>query len=169
MNCKEILVSCLLLTSCGSSGSDYPESIHKEITFYAVNVNCQFDNEVVKGTLQKFKDAGIQTAAVLYCVEWDKAYEFGQTKQALNDLTKEFGNGHFLMPKFGNYFDGLQSGDRSISVAVVGRLDDSVEQAAHEIAHQFGATHDFSNCNLMGYRRCGYPAKFNDKAIGEMQ
>lgn len=161
------LILCLLLASCGS-GSDYSQTVHKEITFYAVNVDCQFANEVVKGTLQLFKDAGIHTVAVLHCVEWDKSYEFGETKRALEHLSRAFGNGHFLMPKFGNYFDGIQSGHSSISVAVEGRLLDSVEQAAHEIGHGFGATHDFSDCNLMGYRRCGYPAKFNEKAILEM-
>lgn len=169
MNCKALLVSCLLLTSCGS-GSDYPQSVHKEIDFYAVNVDCQFANEVVKGTLQLFKDAGIHTVAALHCIEWDKSYEFGEEQKALAELTEQFGRGHYLLPRFGKYFDGMASGNSSISVAVADRYLDSVEQAAHEIGHGFGASHDFeSPCNIMSYRRCGYPAKFNNKAILEMK
>lgn len=165
MNRKLLLYSCLLLASCGSgSQKDY------SIKVFAVNVDCKFAEQVTQGVAANFAEAGIALITDLHCVEWDKSYGFGETKRALEHLSRAFGNGHFLMPKFGNYFDGIQSGHSSISVAVEGRLLDSVEQASHEIGHQFGASHDFeSPCNIMSYRRCGYPAKFNEKAILEMR
>jgi hypothetical protein len=159
-----LLLACLLLTSCGSSGSqDY------SIKVFAVNVDCKFAELVTREASSRFYDAGIALITDFYCVEYPDTYEFGEKRQALSDLKSEFGNGHFLLPKFGNYFDGYQSGNSSLSVSVVGRLTDSAEQMAHEVAHQFGATHDLDNCNIMSLRRCGYPAKFNEKAIKEMR
>jgi hypothetical protein len=117
----------------------------------------------------RFFDAGIPLQTDLHCVTWEKSYEFGEKRKALSELSAAYGNGHFLLPKFGDYFDGVASNNSSISVAVVGRLVDSAEQMAHEVGHVFGASHDFSNCNIMGYRRCGYPAKFNEQAIREMR
>lgn len=159
-----LLALCLLLASCGSgSQKDY------SIKVFAVNVDCQFAEQVAQGVVAMFADAGIALITDLHCVKWDKSYEFGEKQKALADLSNVFGRGHFLVPRFGSFFDGTQVGNSSISVAVEGRLLDSLEQAAHELGHLFGASHDFSDCNLMGYRRCGYPAKFNDKAIGEMR
>lgn len=170
MNCKaakllSLLVSCLLLGSCGSSGSSNQDY---NIKVFAVNVDCEFAEEVTLEAQSRFHAAGIPLQTDLHCVTWDKSYEFGEKKKALVELSAEFGKGHFIVPKFGTYFDGVSNNNGSISVAVEGRYLDSVEQASHEIGHQFGASHDFSDCNIMGYRRCGYPAKFNEKAIGEM-
>lgn len=154
----------LFLTSCGSdsSGSKY------SVKIIAVNIPCKFAEEIRQGVDANFHEAGIAIVSDLHCVSWPKTYEFGEKLKALFQLKREFGAGHFIVPRFGRFFDGVQIKDSSISVGAEGRLLDSVEQASHEIAHQFGATHDLENCNLMGYRRCGYPAKFNDKAIGEM-
>jgi hypothetical protein len=164
MSRQVILYTCLLLASCGSSSQpDY------SIKVFAVNVDCKFAEQVVLEAASRFYDAGIPLETDLHCVTWDKSYEFGEVRKALLELSKHFGDGHYLVPKFGSYFDGVQAGISSISVAVKGRLLDSAEQASHEIAHLFGATHDFSDCNIMCLRRCGYPAKFNLKAIGEMK
>jgi hypothetical protein len=161
---RALLLTCLLLTSCGS-GSDKDYSIK----VFAVNVDCKFAEQVTIGAVDNFNQAGINLITDFRCVEFGDTYEFGETSKALSDLSSEFGRGHFLVPKFGNYFDGVANGNGSISVAVVGRLIDSIEQMSHEVAHTFGATHDFTSCNLMGYRRCGHPTKFNEKAIKEMR
>jgi len=164
VNCKPLLVSCLLLTSCGSSSQpDY------SIKVFAVNVDCQFAEQVVLEAQGRFHEAGIPLETDLRCVTWEKSYEMGEKNKALSELSAEFGKGHFLVPKFGLFFDGVANASGSISVAVVGRLTDSAEQMSHEVANGLGAEDDFSNCNIMGYRRCGYPAKFNEKAVEEMR
>lgn len=143
------------LASCGSSGSGNQDY---SIKVFAVNIPCQFAEEVRAGIDANFHEAGIPLATDLHCVEWDKSYEFGEKKRALSELSAKFGRGHFLVPKFGDYFDGTSNSNGSISVAVQGRLEDSVNQASHEILHQFGAGHIFSECNLMGYYRlCDNP------------
>lgn len=153
MSRQVILYTCLLLASCGSgSQKDY------SIKVFAVNVPCSFAEQVTQGVAAVFADAGIALITDLHCVEWGKSYGFGDRKKALAELSAEFGEGHFLVPKFDNYFDGYQAGSSSISVAVVGRLRDSVNQATHEILHQFGASHNFDSCNIMGYYRlCDNP------------
>ena len=150
---KASLLLCLLLTSCGSSGSqDY------SIKLFAVNIDCSFAELVRAGIDAKFHEAGIPLVTDLYCVDWGKSYEFGEASGAVSELEAVYGDGHYLVPKFGTYFDGYQAGNSSISVAVEGRLEDSVSQASHEILHQFGAEHIFSECNLMGYYRlCDNP------------
>jgi len=158
------LLFALLLTSCGSaSQTDY------SIKVFAVNVDCQFAEQVVLEAQGRFLDAGIPLETDLHCVTWGESYEMGEKNKALSNLSAEFGKGHFLVPKFGAYFDGVSNANGSISVAVVGRLTDSAEQMSHELGHVFGASHDETNCNIMGLRRCGYPAKFNRKAIKEMR
>lgn len=166
MKNKALLIFCLLLSSCGSGGSGNKDY---NIKLFVVNIPCNFAEEIRNGIHRKFDNAEIPLVTDLYCVSWDKTYGIGEKRKALIQLRNEFGSGHFIVPKFGTQFDGVQIGSSSISVGVVGRLTDSEEQAAHEIGHQFGASHDFDNCNIMGYRRCGYPAEFNLKAIKEMQ
>jgi len=159
-----IILISLLLASCGSSSQpDY------SIKVFAVNVNCEFAEQVVLEAQSGFLEAGIPLETDLRCVTWGKSYEFGEKDKALAELSAKFGFGHYVVPRFGVLFDGVANRNGSISVAVRGRLLDSAEQMSHEVAHTFGATHDFSDCNLMGLRRCGYPAKFNEKAIEEMQ
>jgi hypothetical protein len=160
-----ILTTCLLLASCGSSGSQKDYSIK----VFAVNVDCKFAEEVTLEAQSRFHAAGIPLETDLHCVSWGKSYGEDDKKKALAELSAVYGVAHYLLPRFGNYFDGTSNSNGSISVAVVGRLRDSAEQASHEIAHLFGASHDFDNCNIMGIRRCGYDAQFNEKAIGEMR
>jgi hypothetical protein len=154
MNLKAILTSCLFLASCGSSSSsqDY------RIKVFAVNVDCKFAEQVTLEAQGRFHAAGIPLETDLHCVSWGKSYEFGDKKRALLELSGVFGVGHFLVPKFGNFFDGTSNNNGSISVAVIGRLTDSAEQMAHEVLHFFGAGHNFDSCNLMGYYRlCDNP------------
>jgi hypothetical protein len=165
MNLKAILTTCLFLASCGSSGSQQDYSIK----VFAVNVDCKFAEEVTLEAQSRFHTAGIPLQTDLHCVTWDKSYEFGEDKKALAELSAEFGKGHFIVPKFDGYFDGVANANGSISVAAVGRLVDSAEVMAHEVAHLFGASHDVTNCNIMGFFRCGYDAQFNEKAIEEMR
>jgi hypothetical protein len=153
------------LTSCGSSGSQQDYSIK----VFAVNVDCKFAEEVTLEAQSRFHAAGIPLETDLHCVTWGKSYGEDDKKRALAELSANFGIGHFIVPKFGNFFNGGATPNGSISVGVVGRLRDSAEQMAHEVGHQLGASHDFSNCNIMGYRRCGYDAQFNEKAIEEMR
>jgi len=159
------LLFALLLASCGSSGSQQDYSIK----VFAVNVDCKFAEQVVLEAQGRFFDAGIPLQTDLHCVTWGESYEFGESERALSELSATFGQGHFIVPKFGSFFDGIANNSGSISVGVIGRLRDSAEQMAHEVGHVFGASHDFFDCNIMGYRRCGYPAKFNEKAIKEMK
>lgn len=153
MNPKALLVSCLLLASCGSgSQPDY------SIKVFAVNVDCQFAEQVMLEAQGKFHAAGIPLETDLHCVNWEKSYRFGEKNKALSELSAKFGKGHFLVPKFGLFFDGVANSSASISVAVVGRLEDSKNQMTHEILHQFGASHIFEPCNVMGYyRACENP------------
>jgi hypothetical protein len=156
---------------CGSSGSEKNYSIK----VFAVNVDCQFAEEVTLDAQNRFLAVGIPLKTDFKCVTWDKTYEFGEKEKALSELSAKFGPGHYLVPRFGAYFDGVAFRNRSISVAVVGRLRDSAEQMAHEVAHTLGASHDTTNCNVMRKalaaiprRHCGYDAQFNHKAIEEM-
>ena len=154
MNPKLLLVGCLLLASCGSSGSQQDYSIK----VFAVNVDCKFAEQVTLEAQSRFHAAGIPLETDLHCVTWGKNYGEDDKKRALAELSAEFGKGHFLVPKFGNFFDGVANANGSISVAVVGRLVDSSEQMSHEILHVFGAGHNFDSCNLMGYYRlCDNP------------
>jgi len=149
MNLKALLTSCLLLASCGSSGSSQDYSIK----VFAVNVDCQFAEQVTLEAQSRFHAAGIPLQTDLHCVSWDKSYEIGEKRKALVQLKSEFGEGHFLVPRFGTQFDGTRMGNSSVSVAVIGRLEDSKNQMAHEVLHSFGAGHNFDSCNLMGYYR----------------
>jgi hypothetical protein len=150
-----LILLLLLLNSCGSSGSqDY------HIKLFAVNVSCEYAAEIQQGIKDKLQGAGVPfTSELAGCIDWPKSYEFGESEQALADLRQAFGAGHYLLPRFsGLWFDGVQIGDASLSVAVEGRLKDSVNQASHEVLHQFGAGHNLDSCNIMGfYRSCDNP------------
>ncbi len=123
-----------------------------------MNVDCEFAEHVTAEASKRFHNAGIPIVTDLYCVSWPKTYQFGESEKALSELSAVYGDGHYIVPKFGDYFDGIQWGNKSISVGVVGRLEDSKNQMTHEILHQFGASHVFEPCNVMGYyRACESP------------
>jgi hypothetical protein len=161
-----LMLACLLLTSCGSSSSQKDYSIK----LFAVNVPCDYAAEVQAGITAKMQASGIPFSSELAgCIEQDWPYiNVDDTKKALNQLTRDYGTGHYLTPRFGTYFNGKQSGNTSLSTAVEGRLDDSIDLAAHEILHRWGATHILDGCNVMGYHSTCDNAPILEKTLKEI-
>ncbi len=147
MNPKALLVSCLLLVGCGSEGGkDY------HIKFFAVNVSCEYAAEVQEAITEKMHASGIPfTSELAGCASQDWPYTHWEDRgRALGDLQKAYGNYHFFVPKFGIWFTGQQVAGAAIGTIAEGRLQDSVNINIHEALHQFGASHIFEPCNIMG-------------------
>lgn len=159
------LLLCLLLVSCGSSGSqDY------HVRLFAVNVPCDYAAEVQAGITAKLQSYGIPFSSELAgCIEQEWPYYFhDQTEKALLQLRREYGDAHFIVPRFGIWFAGIQNGNASLASAAEGRLVDSVNISIHEILHQFGADHIFDPCNVMGaVKACDNPPIL-DKTLREI-
>lgn len=167
MNFKTLLISFLLFVSSAQA---------QNVFIFTDAVSCLEGLYIVRDSHFDFKQAGINPKFNVFCVNnyKQKEYRRGSAHIQLRDLNKYFykrgyRNNHYIVRPFNGYFDGVAVRRDSISVAKPDRVLDASEQMSHEVAHVKGASHDFSNCNLMGYRRCGYPAKFNRKAIKEMR